>query len=221
MPPRRSTRRPRKLFRKKPLFKRKPRQVTVNRALQPIPQRYICKMKYAETITTNATGQYTFNLNDIVDPNRTGGGHRPYSYNTMAALYNRWRVINCSYRLIVNSQTNAIMLGAIPANEAINFTTLSEMLENPRTKYAVANAGGNAVVVSGNCYIPSIVGRSKSQYMADDRYQAIFGSQPQEVVCLNIKTTNNADVNISANVQVMLEYTVECFDYKKLEQSTI
>ena len=37
---------------------------TVNRSLQPFPNRYICKMKYATNVTTSAvTGQYIFNLN--------------------------------------------------------------------------------------------------------------------------------------------------------------
>jgi len=46
----------------------------VNRSLQPIPDRYICKMKYAETIQTSATGQFQYRLNSLFDPNFSGGG---------------------------------------------------------------------------------------------------------------------------------------------------
>ena len=52
--------------------RRKPISLT-NRALHPIPQRFITKMKYSEVVTTTATfGQYAMNLNSIYDPNRTG-----------------------------------------------------------------------------------------------------------------------------------------------------
>jgi len=205
---------------KKVWRKRKP-TVLVDRALTPIPQRYITKMKYSETITTSALGLYAFNLNDIFDPNRSGVGHQPYGHDTLATLYNRYRVIACGWRITCNAQTagNSVMLGVMPANEVIAFTSSSEMRENPRAKYVVASGGGPAQTVSGKVYLPSLVGRTKAQYMADDRYQAQFGSSPSELAILNIKTSNNADVDLAVNIQVLLEYTVECFDMKHLAQS--
>lgn len=192
-----------------------------NRALVPIPQRYITKMKYSETVTTSATGQYYFNINDIFDPNRTGVGHQPYGHDTLATLYNRYRVIACGWRVTCNAQTagNSVMLGCMPANEVVTFTSSSELRENPRAQYVVASGGGPAQTVSGKVYLPSLVGRTKAQYMADDRYQAIFGASPNELAILCIKTSNNADVDLSASIQVLLEYTVECFDVKHLAQS--
>lgn len=80
------------------------RKLVVNSALQPIPQRYITKMKYSEQVSTDAAGRYMFNLNSIFDPNRTGTltGHQPYGFDTLATLYNRYRVISCGYRIQVN-----------------------------------------------------------------------------------------------------------------------
>lgn len=203
----------------KKMYRRKKRTVLVNRALHPIPQRFITKMKYSETVATTAGGNYQFNLNDIFDPNRTGVGHQPYGHDTLQTLYNRYRVISCGYRITWNAQTNAIVLGAMPANEVILFTSTAEMRENPRARYGLANAGGNAQTISGKVYLPSLVGRNKAQYMADDRYQAQFGSSPSELAILNIATANNSDTMLSANIQVLLEYTVECFDMKHLAQS--
>ena len=49
---------------------RRPRTRTVvNGALNPIPQRYITKMKYSEYLVTDANGQFRMNLNSIYDPN--------------------------------------------------------------------------------------------------------------------------------------------------------
>lgn len=201
--------------------------VNVNRALQPIPQRYICKMKYADVfnLSTSAIspiGTYRFNLNSIFDPNRTGTGHQPYGHDTFATLYNRYRVIKCTYNIVATSSTNyAVQVAALPGNEEISPSTATEARENPRCRYIVQGVGSPLKVLRGAVHIPSLVGRTKSQYMADDRYQAQFGASPNELAILNIfggligdgATTDTIVCNIE------LTYTVECFDYKHLAQS--
>lgn len=194
----------------------------VNKALQPLPQRYITKMKYSEVITTDAiTGAYAMNLNSVWDPNRTGVGHQPYSFDTLASLYNRYRVISCGYRLSVSPiDSTPITLTAIPANQVLVTSTASEVRENPRAKYVVQNVGAGVTVLQGKSYIPSLVGRTKAQYMADDRYQAPTTSNPNEEAILNIATFNPSnDLAFSRPVQVVMEYLVEFFDIKSLGQS--
>lgn len=209
----------RRLMKKRVWRKRK--TVNVNRALQPIPQRYICKMKYCETITTNATGTYQFNLNSIFDPNRSGVGGQPYSHDQLEVLYNRYRVISCGYRIQgVQTATGApIQVAVIPANEVLLPTTVSEVKESPRAKYVTVSPGAPAVYLSGKVYLPSLMGRTKAQYMADDRYQAAYGTSPSELAVLNIKTQTLSDVDSSFTCNVLLEYTVESFDVKQLGRS--
>lgn len=194
--------------------------VNVNRALQPIPQRYICKLKYAEDIYANPSGGYAMNLNSIYDPNRTGVGHQPYGFDQLATLYNRYRVISCGWRITAPSSTGTVQLGTLPANEALTILQFSELKENPRAKYVIQHVGGNVQTVSGKVYIPSLVGRTKQQYLADDRYQATVTSDPAELAVLNIFAANNGGVGINGQVMnVLMEYTVEFFDIKPLAQS--
>lgn len=216
---------PRKSYRKKAPRKRVARRrkaplTLVNRALHPIPARFITKMKYSEFINTDTFGDYAYNLNSIFDPNRTGVGHQPYAFDTLATLYNRYRVIACGYRLqVAGDAPSAICMTAIPTNELFAPSTLSEVRENPRAKYIQQNVGAASVTLSNKCSIPSLVGRTKSQYMADDRYQSLVTGSPSELAILNIKTTNTADVAFPTKVQVLLEFTVEFFDIKQLGQS--
>lgn len=193
------------------------------RSLNPIPQHYLCKMKYSETFTTeSSTGNFQFNLNSIFDPNRTGIGHQPYGHDTMNILYNRYRVISCSWRIQQgqNAQSGVpINIAVMPANEVLIFSTVSEMRENPRSKYIVQNPGAPAVALTGKQYIPSLMGRTKIQYMSDDRYQAQMGSSPLEFAILNIATSTGGDSFTPATLQIVLEYTVEFFDVKHLAQS--
>ena len=145
----------------------------------------------------------------------SGGGHQPYGFDTLASLYNRYRVISCGYRIstyntVAGAPNYVVNLGAIPANEDLTFLSFSELRENPRAKYISQSAGGASVFLSGKCYIPSLVGRSKAQYMADDRYQAQVNSNPNELATLNIVTCpNGSDSPASWAFQIVMEYTVE------------
>lgn len=190
------------------------------KSLNPISQRYICKMKYAETVTSGLSGVVQFSLNSIFDPNQTGVGHQPYGHDTLQTMYNRYRVISCSYRVVANRNTDTLQVVALPSNEPITYTTAAEYKENPRCRYKTQAPNGEVQHVAGKVYIPSLTGRTKSQYMADDRYQAQFGASPLEAAVLNIGAFTGSDA-IASNVpfNVELVYTVECFDVKHLAQS--
>lgn len=196
----------------------------VNRSLQPIPNRYICKMKYSTSVITSAAGQYIFNLNSLFDPDRTGIGHQPYGYDPLSNLYNRYRVIACGWR--VHNPTgavgNAILTGCLPNNDlGMTFANTGEMLENPRAKYIVQNPGAPLVALKGKSYLPKLMGRTRSQYMADDNYQAVITASPAELGLLYLQTFNglNGDAIGGIGLTVVLEYTVEFFDLKHVVQS--
>lgn len=226
MPPRRAKKGMRKIKRKGYRGYKRCATVNVNRALQPIPQRFIVKMKYAEAfnITTGvgAIGAYRYNLNSIFDPNATGIGHQPYGHDTFQTLYNRYRVIKCSYLITAQNTTNSanFVVAALPANETVGVATMSEARENPRCKYITQGTGSPILKLKGGVYLPSLVGRNKAQYMADDRYQATFGTSPNEQAILNIYGAPLSEAgDITINCNITLVYHVECFDVKNLAQS--
>lgn len=206
------------------------RKVNVNRALQPYAQRYICKMKYAESVTVTTGGgtnaRYAFNLNSIFDPNRTGTGHQPYGHDQAQTIYNRYRVIGCKWAVSVSNISNTIQyqncqLSALPANTDSGFVLNSEIRENPRARYLVQSTQAPVRTLTGYVDIKSLMGRNKSQYMADDNYQAQFGASPSELAVLNIQAGNLADLPETQTYAFMVElvYTVECFDGKVLPAS--
>lgn len=210
---------------KKMFARRKKRTVLVNRSLQPISQRYICRMKYAENVLRTSVGgpaTYEFNLNSIYDPNRTGTGHQPYGHDQFSGLYNRYRVISCSYAIsAIDTNGKYIQVAAIPANEPITFTGIDSATENPRCRYITQAPNAALKTLKGTVYMPSLVGRSKAQYMADDRYQAQFGNNPSELAILNIaaQTLSGSADNMSIAFNITLTYTVEVFDVKNQAQS--
>lgn len=223
MPPLRS--KGKKVMRRKAgVYKRKraARQVNVNRALVPFAQRYITRQKYSDSFfMAPGTPFYQFNLNSLFDPDRTGIGHQPHGYDTLATLYNRYRVIKCDWSINFYSTVAPVRLAACPANEAIAPVNVSDLVENPRTRWKVSIPGGNTQTLKGSVYIPSLMGRTKTQYMADDRYQAPVTSSPNELAILNIF---QADIGTDAptstvNCVITLTYTSEFFDVKNLARS--
>lgn len=195
----------------------------VNRSLQPIPSRYICKMKYADSVLTDTDGQHVMNLNSLYDPDRTGVGHQPYGFDTLSSLYNRYRVISCGWRATVclSSTAPSIVVGCLPSNDSsILWSNMGALLENPRAKYITQNPGSTALVLRGKSYMPALMGRTKAQYMADDNYQAIVNSNPNELALLYLQSFSNVGEPLgSIRINIVLEYTVEWFDVKHIVQS--
>jgi len=218
-------------MRRKRVARRRPTS-NVNRSLQPFSQRYVSKMKYAETLSIVGSGfggltQFNFNLNSIFDPNRSGTGHQPYGHDTLATLYNRYRVIKCSYVIssLSTGGTNGdaySVIAALPANEIITLNGgVAEAQENPKCKFITQAPQAALKVLKGTIDIASLVGRTKSQYMADDRYQSLYGASPNELAVLNIYTglLNGESQTLTQKLNIVLEFTVESFDVKNLVQS--
>lgn len=219
-------------FRSKKMARKGRKTVNVNRALQPFAQRYISKMKYSEQLTQVGPGlggltQFTMNLNSIFDPNRTGLGHQPYGHDSLAAIYNRYRVIKCNYVISALSTGGTTgdaysIIAALPANEVATILGgVAEVQENPRCRYITQAPNAALKVLKGTVDIASLVGRTKGQYLSDDRYQATYGSSPNELAILNIFTglLNGAAETVTTKLNIVLEFTVESFDVKNLVQS--
>lgn len=195
--------------------------VNVNRALTPFAQRYITKMKYSEAYNLSALNAYSqiMRINSLWDPNATGLGHQPYGFDQLAGIYNRYRVISCSYVITAYNGTNPIRFGVLPANDTPPVSGISELCENPRAKFAIQFPGGSTQYIKGKVNMPSMTGRSKIQYMSDDRYQSEVTTNPLEVVLLYITGQTMVDSSVDIQLNVTLDFTVEFFDPKPIDQS--
>lgn len=207
-------------YKKRGYKKRGQKTTNVNMSLSPIPARFITKHKYSDVASTSTANPFwRFNLNSIYDPNRTGTGHQPYGFDQLSALYNRYRVIACSYTVSCSSTASPIRFGTYVGNDSVSFTTMSELCENPRSRFMVQNPGGNLRQIHGKCYLPALVGRTKAQYMADDRFQADVGSSPLEQAILHVQAGTTNDATQPVDITITMEFLVEWFDLKSIVQS--
>jgi len=200
----------------------------VGKSLNPIPQRMIAKHKYAASVSLptggNSWGLHQFNLNSTYDPDRTGIGRQPYGRDTYATLYNKYRVIACTWRVaaIPVNAARVIQMAVVPTNSTpTGSATMAEFRELPRCKYIIQQPTAPQQFCSGKSYIPSLMGRTKAQYMADDTYAANIGTSPSELALLNVfvGTFDDSVATESFLINVEMEYTVEWFDPQPLPSS--
>lgn len=194
------------------------------------PDRLIVKMPYFErfnlTNAVSAGSNYFWNMNSIWDPNRSGIGHNPATYAQWSQFYNRYRVIGVKVRAnyyISGTGNAALDSGAkvyiYGANESVQ-SGAYEQLEQSHIKVGQINPWGKPIATLTkyfNCQ--RITGRTLSQYMSDDRYQAQFGQSPLEVLTITAGAQTNNGTPLAApgvNCDVHLTYFVELFDRKNL-----
>lgn len=194
-----------------------------NKALQPIPQRYICRMKYVDNLVIgNGVSPYAeiyYRLNSVYDPYGAAGGHQPYGFDQISPLFTGYRVFSASWRVTFSATTYAhpenFMAICLPIGSATTspITSIGEKIEKPRARYAKFITGGGEVAISGKVYLPSLMGVSVREYKTDNNYSSAVGGNPLLPATLGIYAANLDEVTplgvTDVNVTVELIYSVE------------
>ncbi len=185
------------------------------------PHRY-CTLKYTELISlsmaTTVGNSQIMRLNSIFDPNNAVGGHQPYGYDQLAALYNRYRVLKTRWKITFGNQAGSYDLVVVPINGALataittslSFETACEV---PYAQQRVQGGGGApTVIVNGKIDLNKLGGVKLSEYLDDDRFEAQIGANPAEVINLVIGTYNPTASTVVATFTVELWYEVDLHD---------
>jgi len=108
-------------------------------------RRHKYNSEYTLSATTAVNGHFT-TLNNLFDPNLTGGGHQPYNRDTMASLYKFHEVLYATIRtIVIPSVSNTVTMYAGQAvhnySDAMPATTDHDAYkEHPRCNWKVINA---------------------------------------------------------------------------------
>lgn len=187
----------------------------VNKAIAPFPQRFFTKHKYSTTFTINSlTPTYQFNINSLYDPDLTSFGHQPYGRDQMAQLYNKYRVYGVTYMITGFQANNPIRVGALPSNTVTPpLSNMASLIEQPRAKYITQHPNAPRAVLKGYVNLPSLVGRTRAQYMADDTFSAQTSANPQENMILSILAQTLNDTGIDGcSMTATFQFHCEWFD---------
>jgi hypothetical protein len=192
------------------------------------PRKFIT-LKYVEnyqiTLLTTVGDQQRMRLNSVFDPNDTGGGHQPYGFDQLAALYNRYRVWKAKWRVTFSPSSASYPALVIPTNGAITAITTAATwqaaAEKPYAKSWIQGASGKSQRLSGSIYINKLTGISSQEYRADDRTGALTSADPGEIVYLYLGIVNPNANTIIVNFIIEMEFDTEFYDPIMLTQSSL
>jgi hypothetical protein len=184
-------------------------------------------MIYCDTFTlTVGTGgvigsEHIFRLNSLYDPDFTIGGHQPYGYDQVAALYRKYRVEGCRCEVtITNASEDGIaaflMLQPSDGTYALAAQGTAYALEKPGCIMRVLNDSGSQVEKIDQ-YVPihTVEGLKKNVTEADlTEYSAAVTTNPTKFPYLRMAIGSLAN-NTGGTVQVMVKLT---FDAKFFER---
>lgn len=202
---------------------RQPATTTV-RTLTGFPDKMRVRLPYDFNARVNSVltlEDQRWNLNDIFDPDRTGGGHQPRGHDQWAQIYGRYRVYKVGYRISMRQRAAHGILTLLHANNDASAITDALVPEQPHsTRVKMTGSNQPLAIHSGVFYPNKITGVSWATYMSDDRYQANFGSSPAETIVLHQLTESvDSATAIDYEYTIKLVYYCELFDKIEIASS--
>lgn len=181
-----NTKRPRRRrnYRNRPLYNRNMGYIQYHPSNSLALRKYI-KMNYSfSQDIVSSTGNVVFHTiaaNSLYDPDQSGVGHQPYSYDQWSALYKYYRVYGVRIRVMASIQpdgthpqgTGYLIIACSPTSTAA--TTLNTAFENPCYRSWLVE---NDKPITRTLYYPvhKIFGIPKHTLMSDDQYRGVMGN---------------------------------------------
>lgn len=183
------------------------------------------RLTYSENynISTDGVGIYwhVFRLNGLYDPDVSFGGHQPYMYDQLKALYGKWTVTGCKLNIIGRWRTNDINTNPIIGNiilTAGNTATivLPTSVGNAREQQLSAvytNADTEVVRVSKYYDIGKVLGIPRNRVLSEDNLSGTISADPLTQAQVFIGMVNQ-NMGYATNFQgtITLTYYVRFHD---------
>lgn len=204
-------------------------------SFSPVPQEFYTKLAYSESVVLASTigglsgAGYIFSLNDLYDPNKTGGGHQPLGFDQLTPLYNRYKVYKTeiAIQFCQPSTAGARSYGAYqilnPSNYGVSTAGLKveDFQERPRADAIRVMDSDEPSVVSFTVKLPEVIGAAKmtdSQF--GDNYSGSDVGDPGNQIAIALHSVNETGTDlVSIACRVKIVYHVWFYNPKMLNQS--
>lgn len=184
----------------------------------PVSERYFTRLRYSEGISFTIPAALSLTAyifqSSVYDPDFTSTGHQPLWRDTLATMYNRYRVFGIKYRVEFRN-TNVQQMTYVYIKHSDNSTTET----NPNTLRErgegqaknLDSLYGRANVLSGYLSVAKCHGLSKREFYDDDGFIAAIGANPAKMAYLQLYATT-FNTSCIVNAVCDLEYYVEFMD---------
>lgn len=200
---------------------------SIVRGISGFPDVMMTKMKYV-SFDTQSSGVgsidvYTFRGNSVQDPDYTGGGHQPNSFDQYATIYNKYKVMGC--KLTIDATNNTDTVGTVVGIQASNspsfgYTGYPEPIEQQRCKSTILTGKegqGNRIRLSKYYSSKAILGKKN---INDEDYGAEVTTNPTDEWYWHVfSQALNQSSSWQVSIMVQLTYYVKFYDRKNLAAS--
>lgn len=198
------------------------------RAWNPFPPQYFCKMRYCETFTKSVGTAGVFgtiqkmNLNSLYDPNNSGGGHQPYGFDQMAALYNKYMVNRADVTIeFINPNADGLVAGVmvLPSGSTSSLAGISaDIIKEQPTSWTrpVQNTGSQKAIFKSSFKLNQLEGLSKIQWAAGyDQYGALVSGNPALMPTIQFASASDTASSVDyLFARILIIYHVRFYDRK-------
>lgn len=216
---------PRKYQKKKSVVRRRPRRTRYRRRRirnlgvpSGIPTRRRVSMRYCEafalTCTSGVLTSHLWSANSVYDPNVTGTGHQPISYDSMSALYNHYTVVGAKIRFTI---TDSATSHSSPGRCGVYLTDAptppyvsgASYIEAKKGAYRLITGGQRGVVTCTGYYSPKQFFNIKDIKDNRDTIGSSISSNPTEnAYFLTWYEITDGSTN-AVQCQVVIDYIVD------------
>lgn len=219
----------RRVYKKRPMRRyrrranRKTRVSTTTIKQFSLPDRVLVKLPYIEygnVTSALAFNDKTWNINSVFDPDLSGVGHQPRSFDTWAGIYGRYRVRRVDAMIRIRQRASHGICANLIANNSSSAlgTYDQELVRSGLPKITSSNSP--PIRINRTFYPNGVTGVTRSAYNIDDRFQAGVASNPAELIVLHqLVASLDQTTAIDYEYQIRLVYHCEFFDKANLPVS--
>ena len=194
-----------------------------------LPIRKFVKMRYVQNIVLDVgvagiIAKYVFRANSLFDPNLTGTGHQPMTFDQMSLFYNHYVVSGAKISVKAYSTQDAAtvpaLVGIMVNDDTTTPSNFTEVLEQRKGRYSIVNPSQKAVSVY-NTYSAKKFFNITDVKDNLDRIGASIGDNPTDDAYFTIYALPmNGSTDIGAfNCVVTIDYTAHFSEPRDLATS--
>lgn len=181
---------------------------------------YVARKTFAG-VGSGLVGHSLWRTTSLYDPDYSGGGGTPFGYTALSAIYEKYIVTRCDYRILFQAiGENDALVSVRASDDTTTATTWEKGIQNGISSWkAVQVANDKATAMfSGSVYSHIIQGVPYNVYMSDDQYGAKFGASPADGVFLHLAYTA-IGASTSCDLNCVIELVFYGYAYGSVTQS--
>lgn len=191
-----------------------------------IPDRYFCKLNYAENFSQNTTTSLFTRVyqSSLFDPRNAVGGHQPLGFDQMAALYDKYIVFGMRYDIqVYNDSSSPVDFAVVWKNVSTTTTNFELLQERPYSDLHLIsgnNAGRAKQRFRGYMSVAKMHGVAKKVINTDDKFNSTVTSDPSLMLYLHLyQIAHDGATSVFLDYMVKITYYACFYDRKPISSS--